>query len=72
MKDRSRTPRVLDVEAAKRYTAAVCRSNPCHGRLVSLSRLEKVEEVHEFCRHTMFGKRQTARPTAIGHSAVTA
>lgn len=72
MKQRARTPRVLDVDTAKRYSAATCRSNPCHGRLVSLSRLEKVEEVHEFCRHTMFGKRQTKAPTAIGHSAVTA
>lgn len=72
MKDRARTPRVLEVETARRYRAATCRSNPCHGPAVSLSRQERVEEIHEFCRHTMFGKRQTKRPMTIGHNAVTA
>lgn len=72
MKVRARTPRVLEVDTARRYRAATCRSNPCHGPFVSLSSQERVEEVHEFCRFTLFGRRKARRPSAIGHSAVTA
>lgn len=36
-----------------------CRG--CHGRFGHLSTAEQSDKVHEFCRHTVYGKRQPKR-----------
>lgn len=46
-----------------------CRG--CHGKYGPLSAMEQRDQVHEFCRHTVYGKRQH-RGIPFGHNAVTA